>query len=114
VSFIGKDGAERSFRKELFCLDVNDRINLTDVGAAMLRGFDLPSARKEIQREIRQTHQAPSIERFWGSWLHELSNAVRTIEAAFRELLDLDGNEAAGILPVKVAEVAESPELVNA
>ena len=80
----------------------------------MLRGFDLPSVRKDIQREIRQTHQVPSIEQFWGSWLHELSNAVRTIEAAFRELLDLDGDEQGGILPVKVAEVAESTELVNA
>ena len=114
VSFTGKDGGERSFRKELFCLDVNDRINLTDAGAAMLRGFDLPSARKDIQREIRQTHQVPSIEQFWSTWLHELSNAVRTIEAAFRELLDIDGNEEAGILPVKVAEVVEAPELVNA
>ena len=94
VSFTGKDGGERTFRKELLCVDVNDRINLTDVGAAMLRGFDLPALRKDIQREIRQTKQVPSIEQFWGNWLHELSNAVRTIEAAFRELLDIDGNQA--------------------
>jgi hypothetical protein len=114
VSFTGKDGRERSFRKELFCVDVNDRINLTDVGAAMLRGFDLPSVRKDILREIRQTHQAPSIEQFWGNWLHELSNSVRTIEAAFREVLDIDGNQEAGILPVKVPEIVEASELVNA
>jgi hypothetical protein len=114
VSFTGKDGGERTFRKDLFCLDVNDRINLTDAGAAMLRGFDLPSIRKDIQREIRQTNQVPSIEQFWGVWLHELSNAVRTIEATFRELLALDGDQEAGILPMKVPAREETPELVNA
>ena len=46
VSFTGKDGGERTFRKDLLCVDVNDRINLTDVGAAMLRGFDFPRCGK--------------------------------------------------------------------
>jgi hypothetical protein len=114
VSFTGKDGAERTFRKDLLCVDVNDRINLTDVGAAMLRGFDLPAFRKDIQREIRQTHQVPSIQEFWRYWLHELSNAVRTMEAAFREVLDIDGNQEAGILPTKLSVPEETPEAVNA
>ena len=90
------------------CIDLNDRINLTDVGAAMMRGFDLPSFRKDILREIRQTKDVPSIEQFWGSWLHELSNAMRTIEATFREILDIDGNQEAGILPMRVAAKEEA------
>jgi hypothetical protein len=114
VSFLGKDGAERAFRKELLSVDVNDRINLTEVGAALLRGFDLPSLRKDIQHEIRKTQQVPSIEQFWAAWLHELSNAVRTMEAAFREVLDLDGDQEAGILPMKSRITEETPELVNA
>jgi hypothetical protein len=114
VAFTGKDGGERTFRKDLLCVDVNDRINLTDVGAAMLRGFDVPAFRKDIQREIRQTHEVPSIEQFWGNWLHELSNAVRTIESAFREVLDIDGNQEAGILPMRVPAPEQTPELVNA
>ena len=115
VSFTGKDGGERTFRKDLLCVDVNDRINLTDVGAAMLRGFDVPAFRKDIQREIRQTHQVPSIQEFWRIWLHELSNAVRTMEAAFREILDIDGNQDGGILPTKIpAPKEETQEVVNA
>jgi hypothetical protein len=114
ISFTGKDGGDRTFRKDLLCLDVNDRINLTDAGCAMLRGFDLPSVRKDILREIRQTNDVPSIEQFWGNWLHELSNAVRTIEATFRELLDVDGNEQAGILPMKVQAPEQAPELMIA
>jgi hypothetical protein len=113
VSFTSKSGGERTFRKDILRVEVNDRINLTDVGAAMLRGFDVPSLRKDIQREIRKTKQVPSIEQFWGTWLHELSNAVRTIEAAFRELLDIDGNQEAGILPMHVPEKEELLETVN-
>ena len=109
-----KDGVERIYRRELLCVDLNDRINLTDVGAAMLRGFDLSTQRKDIQREIRQTRQVPSITQFWGNWLHELSNAVRTIEAAFREILALDGNQRAGILPMQVAEQEEVAQQLTA
>jgi hypothetical protein len=113
VTFIGKNSEEVTFRKDLLCIDVNDRINLTDVGAAMLRGFDIPAFRKDIQREIRKTKQVPSIEQFWGSWLHELSNAVRTIESAFRELLHLDGNQEGGILPMKIPTKEDVLETVN-
>jgi hypothetical protein len=93
---------------------VNEKIKLSDAGCAMLRGFDLPSLRKDILREIRQTNDVPSIEQFRGNWLDELSNAVRTIQAAFSELLDVDGNQEAGILPMKVPATEEAPELVIA
>lgn len=114
VSATSKNLGEYTFRKDLLCMDVNDKINLTDVGAAMMRGFDIPAFRKDIQREIRQTKQVPSIEQFWSSWLHEMSNAVRTIEATFRELLDIDGNQQAGILPMRVPAADEVLEPVNA
>jgi hypothetical protein len=102
ISATNKDGLERTFRRDLLCVDLNDRINLTEAGAALLRGFDVPSLRKDMLREIRQTRQAPPIDQFWATWLHELSNGVRTIESAFRDILDLDGNEEAGILPMKL------------
>jgi hypothetical protein len=113
VSTTSKSRGEFTFRRDLLCVDVNDRINLTDVGAAMLRGFDVPALRKDIQREIRKTKQVPSIEQFWGNWLHELSKAVRTIESAFREILNIDGNQEAGILPMRVPEKEELLETVN-
>jgi len=113
VSTTTKDGGDRTFRRDVLCFDVNDRINLTEVWAAMLRGFDLPTLRKDIQVEIRKTKQVPSIEQFWGGWLHALGNSVRTIEASFREILNLDGNQEGGILPMRIAETEAAPELVN-
>jgi hypothetical protein len=101
ITAVSKKGGEITFRKDLLSLDINDQINLTDAGAAMLRGFDLPAFRKDIQREIRKTKQVPSVEQFWSQWLHEMSNAVRTIEASFREILGLEGKEPGGILPMR-------------
>lgn len=114
ITFSTKKGEERTFRKDVVSVDINDQINLTDVGAAMLRGFDIPAFKKDIQREIRQTKQVPSIEQFWGNWLHEMSTAVRTIEASFREILDLNGDDKAGILPMGAPVDDEMLELSNA
>jgi hypothetical protein len=114
ITTFNKKGEERTFRKDLLSLDVNDQINLTDVGAAMLRGFDIPAYKKDIQREIRKTKQVPSIDEFWSSWLHQVSNAVRTIEASFRDILEINGDEKAGILPMHVPSTEELLELENA
>ena len=111
ITFSNKKGEERTFRKDVLSLDLNDQINLTDAGAAMLRGFDIPAFRKDIQREIKHSKQVPSIEEFWSTWLHQMSNAVRTIEGSFREILDLNGDEKGGILPMHVASTEELVEL---
>jgi hypothetical protein len=104
-----KDGGERRIRRDLVRVDLNDRINLSEVGAAMLRGFDIATHRKDVQREIRKTKQVPSIPQFWGAWLHQLSSAVRTMEGAFREILDAGGEEQAGIVPMQISDRAEVP-----
>jgi hypothetical protein len=111
ITFTSKKGEERTFRKEVLSLDLNDQINLTDAGAAMLRGFDIPAFRKDIQREIKHSKQVPSIEEFWSTWLHQMSNAVRTVEASFRDILDLNGDEKAGIVPMQVTPAEEPAEL---
>ena len=80
----------------------------------MMRGFDIPAFRKDILREIRQTREVPSIEQFWSNWLHQMSNAVRTIEATFREVLEIDGSQEAGILPMQGSVREAAQELVTA
>ncbi|QOY85533.1 hypothetical protein [Paludibaculum fermentans] len=114
VPVMNKEGVERIIRRDLVRMQLNDKINLTDVGAAMLRGFDLSTHKKDVQREIKQTKQVPSIPQFWGNWLHQLGNAVRTIEGAFREILDVDGDQEGGIVPMQVPEKVESTETVSA
>lgn len=107
ISYVSKKGEPMTFRKDMVSLDLNDQINLTEVGAAMLRGFDIPAFRKDIQREIKKTKQVPSIREFWGSWLQQMSSAVRLIEAGFREVLELDGDEKAGLQPMHAVSEEE-------
>jgi hypothetical protein len=114
ASGTSKKGVEYTFRKDLLRIDLNDRMNLTEVGAAMMRGFDIPSFRKDILREIRYTKDVPSIEQFWASWLQEMGNALRAVEMTFREILELDGNEEAGILPMQTSTAEALLEAANA
>ncbi len=107
ITVTTKSGAERNIRRDIARFDLNDRINLSEIGAAMLRGFDMASHKKDVLREIRETRQVPSIPQFWGGWLHQLSNAVRTIEDSFREVLELDGDQPAGIIPMQISSGAE-------
>jgi hypothetical protein len=79
-----------------------------------MRGFDISGFRKDILREIRQTREVPSIDQFWSNWLHQMSNAVRTIEGAFREVLDIDADQEAGIVRMQVAVSETAQELVVA
>lgn len=107
VTVTTKSGGERNIRRDMARFDLNERINLTEIGAAMLRGFDMPSHKKDVFREIRETRQVPAIPQFWGGWLHQLSNAVRTIEESFREVLELAGDQPAGIVPMQISGGAE-------
>ena len=109
ISYISKKGGAATFRKDLVNLQINDQINLVDAGAAMLRGFDVPAFRKDIQREIKQTKQVPTIDQFWSKWLQEMANAVHIIETSFRELLGLNADEPGGILPMR-APTEDEPE----
>lgn len=94
-----KSGEERIFRKDVLSFDINDQINLTEAGAALLRGFDLPAFKKDILREIKKSKQVPSLQTFWLNWLIEMSNGVRTIETTLRELLEIKDADS-GILPL--------------
>jgi hypothetical protein len=107
ITVTTKTGGERNIRRDIARFDLNDRINLTETGVAMLRGFDMASHKKDVLREIRETRQLPAIPQFWGAWLHQLSNAVRTIEESFREVLELDGEQTAGIVPMQISGGAE-------
>ncbi|MBI4890406.1 MAG: hypothetical protein HY821_07250 [Acidobacteria bacterium] len=109
ATVVTKDGAERRIRRDLARLNMNNRINLTEVGAAMLRGFDLTTHKKDVQREIKQTRQVPTIPQFWGAWLHQLNTAARTMASAFREILEIDGSQPAGIVPMQVTGPAAAP-----
>lgn len=94
-----KTEQERVFRKARLTFELSENINLSEVGAALLRGFDLPGFKKDIQREIKASKQVPTIESFWFQWVASMNEAIRDIENTLRGLLDLDA-KGFGIVPL--------------
>ena len=63
-----KGGRAEHPKKVVLNLDLNDQIDLTDAGAAMLRGFDIPAFRKEIHnaKSSRVKPDSYQIEELYG------------------------------------------------
>jgi hypothetical protein len=81
-----KDG-EKTFRRDVFTIDINDNVNLQDAGSALLRGFDLPQFKREVKTAIKAKGRL-TIKDFWYMWLDGLhlsilefiDNVVGTLE----------------------------------
>lgn len=99
IAVTKKSGEERIFRKDVLTFDINDNINLTEVGAALLRGFDMPAFRRDILRDIKKTKQVPSVQEFWQRWLIGMADAIRTIEVNLRDILEIK-DKPSGIRPI--------------
>jgi hypothetical protein len=85
-----RKGTEKLYRTDLFTIDVNDNVNLTDAGAAMLRGFDIPTFKREMRRAAKGRDSGLSIGEYWGSWLNEMKTAVLTFCDNVTETLKID------------------------
>jgi hypothetical protein len=96
--FIKKTDEEKQVRKDLFTLDLNDNINLLDVGAALLRGFDLPGFRKDIKTAIKAQTSPLAISDYWKLWLMDMREAVAMFVDNVTETLGIDKKKF-GLLP---------------
>lgn len=93
-----KKGDEKQVRRDLFTLDLNDNINLLEVGAGLLRGFDLPGFRKEIKTAIKAQSDGLAISDYWKLWLTDMREAVHTFVDNITDSLNLDKTQF-GLLP---------------
>jgi hypothetical protein len=76
--FSKKSDKEIQFRTDLFTIDVNDNVNNGDAGAAMLRGFDIPTFKRELKRAQKGVPDALPIGEYWFRWLVGMKDAVNT------------------------------------
>jgi len=97
-SRFNKAGDEKQYRVDLFTIDVNDNVNLTDAGAAMLRGFDIPTFKREMKKAIKIRGGGLSIAEYWKEWLSAMKTAVYTFVDNVTETLKIDKNKY-GIKP---------------
>lgn len=87
-SKFNKKGEEKQCRTDLFTIDINDKINISDAGAAALRGFDLPQYKKDMKR-LAKSGEVP-IKVYWFDWLVAMKNAIHFFADNVTETLKID------------------------
>ena len=93
-----KGGGEKLYRNDLFTVDINDNANIQDVGAAMLRGFDLPRFKKEVKATLK-TKGTISIKDFWSMWLQGIHDSILIFTDSVTSVLDIDKKKYGLIQP---------------
>jgi hypothetical protein len=86
--FAKKTGEEKQFRTDLFTVDINDKVVISDAGAAALRGFDLPQYKKDMKR-LAKSGEVP-IKVYWFDWLIAMKNAIHFFVDNVTETLKVD------------------------
>ena len=105
-SKFNKKGEEKQFRTDLFSIDLNDKVNISDAGAAALRGFDLPQYKKDMKR-LAKSGDVP-ISTYWFDWLIAMKNAIHFFTDNVTETLKID--KKLGLLPYEGSTEAEETE----
>jgi hypothetical protein len=102
-----KKDEEKQYRTDLFTIDINDKVNITDAGCASLRGFDLPQYKKDMKRHGKDRGSL-GIRDYWFEWLIAMKEAVLIFSDNVTETLQIDKN--LGMLPY-TEEAAEAAEV---
>lgn len=97
VSKMTKNG-EKVYRNDLFTIDINDNVNLSDAGAAMLRGFDLPQFKKGIKTALKAKGRI-EIRDFWYMWLDGIHNSILEFIDNVTDVLELDKANRGLVVP---------------
>jgi hypothetical protein len=87
-SRFNKKGEEKQYRTDLFTIDINDKIDISDAGAAALRGFDLPQYKKDMKK-LAKSGEVP-IKVYWFDWLVAMKNAIHFFADNVTETLHID------------------------
>lgn len=83
-----KEG-EKTIRKDIFTIDINDNVNLGEAGAAMLRGFDLPQFKRGVKVAIKAKGRL-TIKDFWYMWLDGIHTSILEFVDNVTSTLEID------------------------
>lgn len=88
-SWITKKDEEKQRRTDLFTIDINDKANISDAGAAALRGFDLPQFKRSMKKHAKDRGDL-SVKDYWFEWHVAMKGAVYLFIDNVTETLQLD------------------------
>ena len=104
-STFNKKGEEKQYRMDLFTIDINDKVNISDAGSAALRGFDMPQYKKDMKRHGKD-RGALTVQDYWIEWLVGMKTSVNIFIDNVTETLKLDKN--LGLLAYEGSENSEA------
>jgi hypothetical protein len=74
-----KKGNEKQVRTNLFSFDLNQNWALSEEGAVLVRGFDVPNFKKDILKNIRKSKQEQPVSFYWSEWLRLMNLGIYTL-----------------------------------
>lgn len=102
----------KTFRTDLFTFDLNQNVILWDAGAALIRGFDIPSFKRSVMKEIRNTKQEMPVSFYWSEYLRQMNEGIHTFADNIATVLGVDRTGEFGLTEVS-GGVTESPVTVE-
>lgn len=109
--FNKKTDEEKQFRTDLFTIDINDKVNIQDAGAAALRGFDMPQYKKEMKKHGKDRGSL-GIRDYWFEWLISMKNSVHIfVDNVCTTLLPNGNRDLLGLQAYTQEEEAETAEV---
>src|SRR5271157_2942466 len=88
-SYVNKKDEEKQKRTDLLTIDINDKVNISDAGAAALRGFDVPQYKKDMKRHAKDRGTL-GINDYWFEWLIAMKTAINFFVDNVTETLHID------------------------
>lgn len=85
-----RKGVEVTFFKNNFQIDIGDKTAMPDVGAVVLRGFDVCGFKRAMVKELKKTKTELSIAHYWFEYLRQMRNSVYEYIDNLTETLVLD------------------------
>lgn len=102
---------EIHFRTDLFTIDINDKVNISDAGAAALRGFDMPQYKKDMKKHGKDRGTL-GIRDYWMEWLIGMKNSVNIfVDNVLTTLLPNADRDALGLQSYTQEEEVEAAEV---
>lgn len=86
----------KQYRNDMFTFDLDPNCNLSDCGAAQLRGFDVPGFKRALQRELRKG--SLPIAQYWSEWLRLMNEGVMVFSDTLASVLGVDRSGEFGII----------------
>ncbi len=85
-----RKGVDQTFFKKTFQINLGEKSMMADVGAVLLRGFEVCGFKRSIMKELKKTKTELTIAHYWFEYLRQMRNSVFEYVDNLTSTLDLN------------------------